>query len=79
MWWAWISCWMRSAGGLTSREEYSTAGFEVDFSAGLVADEDCDTEGRRVRSTDYTSIVSFMLLRALIQHTAKIHHPLSNS
>jgi hypothetical protein len=56
---AWRSCWIRSAGGLTSREEYSMVGFSSGLSVVFFVDSG-GIDGSCVRSIDYGPSDTFM-------------------
>jgi hypothetical protein len=74
--WARASCWISSAGGLTSRDEYSMTGSVVSVLESVRVRP--PAAGSCVRSIDYRG-VSCSLLSMCNVHTANIHHPSSNS
>lgn len=74
--WARTSCWISRAGGLTSREEYSTAGSEVSVLESFRVGP--GEAGSWVRSIAYDRVSR---RRSMYQdiRTASIHHPFSSS
>lgn len=75
--WARTSCWMRSAGGLTSRDEYSMAG-SVPLEDVSVR-EALFVAGNWVRSMDGGGVRRACAYVQPCLLTASIHHPFSSS